>query len=94
MVCCPFYKTRKVPVHVDSKRVPLNESHVPGVPEGKVIAALDTGFALPPLPQGVVDAIYSSIPGAVWYNTAVQALKGCLAPCNTSNLPELSSALR
>ena len=94
MVCCLFCQTRQVPVHVNGKRVPLNKPHVPGVPEGKVIAALDTGFALPPLPQGAVDAIYSSIPGAVWYNTAVQALKGCLAPCNTSKLPELSSALR
>ena len=92
MVCCPFYKTRKVPVHVDSKRVPLNESHVPGVPEGKVIAALDTGFTLPPLPQGAVDTIYSNIPGAVWYNTT-QALKGLVIPCNTFKISELSFVL-
>ncbi|KAM5543324.1 hypothetical protein V8D89_003198 [Ganoderma adspersum] len=72
-------------MHVDGKVVPFNKSHVSNVPEGKVIAGLDTGFTLPPLPKGAVDAIYSNIPGAVLDNSA-----GWIIPCNTTKLPELS----
>lgn len=44
---------------------PLGTSSLPTLQNGQVAAVLDTGFALPPLPQSVVDAIYSIIPGAV-----------------------------
>ncbi|KAL1950661.1 hypothetical protein VTO73DRAFT_5785 [Trametes versicolor] len=43
----------------------FNKSSVPGTPDGKVVALLDTGYSFPPLPPAAVDAIYSSIPGAV-----------------------------
>ncbi len=43
----------------------FSKSSVPGTPDGKVVALLDTGYSFPPLPPAAVDAIYSSIPGAV-----------------------------
>ncbi|GBE86640.1 hypothetical protein SCP_0905200 [Sparassis crispa] len=48
----------------------FNTSGVPGVPEGSVVAVLDTGFSFPPLPKTAVDFIYSSIQGATFDNTS------------------------
>ncbi|KAH9935087.1 aspartic peptidase domain-containing protein [Epithele typhae] len=44
----------------------FNASRVPGVPTGKVAAAFDTGASLPQIPIAVMNAIYESIPGAVY----------------------------
>ncbi|KAH9912355.1 aspartic peptidase domain-containing protein [Epithele typhae] len=44
----------------------FNQSRIEGVPDGKVAASLDTGYSHPPLPGPAVDAIYSTIPGAVF----------------------------
>ncbi|KAH9893132.1 aspartic peptidase domain-containing protein [Epithele typhae] len=44
----------------------FNASRVPGVPTGKVAAVLDTGFSLPQIPIAAVNAIYESVPGAVY----------------------------
>ena len=43
-----------------------------GVPANKLLAFMDTGTALPEIPQDAIDFIYSSIPGSVkasgiWY---------------------------
>ncbi|EJF60415.1 acid protease [Dichomitus squalens LYAD-421 SS1] len=59
----------------------FNKSIVSGVPNGKVLAVLDSGFTLPPLPAAAVNAIYSQIPGAVLYNTTSGALNGWIDPC-------------
>lgn len=81
-------------MHVDGRQVPFNQSHIQDVPEGKIIAALDTGYSLPALPSGAVDAIYSNIPGAVLYNTTDEGLRGWIIPCNGTELPELSFTFR
>ncbi|RDX50082.1 acid protease [Lentinus brumalis] len=51
---------------VNGKSFAFNKSRISGVPSGKVVAALDTGFSFPPIPGAAVDAIYSSIPGALF----------------------------
>lgn len=50
---------------VNGKTVTFNKSSISTVPEGKIAALLDTGFTFPPIPPAAVDAIYSSIEGAV-----------------------------
>lgn len=65
---------------VNGKEFIFDISRVEGVPAGKVAAALDTGFSLPPLPPAAVDAIYSSIPGAVY----VQSQQQWFVPCDAS----------
>ena len=65
---------------INGQQFAFNASRVPGVPAGKVVAALDTGFSLPPLPPPAVDAIYSSIPGAAFS----QSLQSWIVPCNES----------
>lgn len=75
----------------------FDKSSVPGTPDGKVVALLDTGYSFPPLPPAAVDAIYSSIPGAVrdpslgfpWVVPCNASLKlsfvfACVFPCYTS----------
>ncbi|KAI0666647.1 aspartic peptidase domain-containing protein [Trametes maxima] len=60
------------------------------VPEGKVATVLDTGFTYSQLPVPVVDAIYSSIPGAILYNGTVPGIDNqatnttWIVPCNAS----------
>ncbi|KAJ8518107.1 hypothetical protein ONZ45_g4783 [Pleurotus djamor] len=51
-------------VTINGKNFPLSSSQL-GVPSGKAIASLDSGFSLPPLPADLVDAIYASVPGAM-----------------------------
>ena len=63
---------------INGRPFQFNTSRIEGVPEGTNVVALDTGFSLPPLPPAAVDAIYSSIPGAMYDNVA----KMWLVPCN------------
>ncbi len=65
---------------VNGKAFTFNTSRIAGVPAGKVVAALDTGFSLPPLPAPAVDAIYSSIPGAAFDAEGQQ----WFVPCDAS----------
>ncbi|KAH9850653.1 acid protease [Lenzites betulinus] len=65
-------------MNVNGHAFQFNASRVQGVPPGKVAAVLDTGFSFPPLPPPAVDAIYSSIPGAVFSQT--QGI--WIVPCN------------
>ena len=58
-------------------------SSVSGVAPGKVAAVLDTGFSLPPIPPAAVDAIYSTIPGAVNV-TAPDVSFQWLVPCTAT----------
>ncbi|RPD63486.1 acid protease [Lentinus tigrinus ALCF2SS1-6] len=68
---------------VNGKAFAFEGSRIAGVPQGKTVAALDTGFSFPPLPPKAVDAIYSSIPGAVFNPSS----KLWAVPCNaTTNL--------
>ncbi|KAI0824071.1 aspartic peptidase domain-containing protein [Trametes gibbosa] len=60
----------------------FNRSSVSGVPEGKVVALLDSGFSAPPLPPAAVDAIYRSIPGSVFWQTG----NSYVIPCNSSTM--------
>ncbi|KAI0792121.1 aspartic peptidase domain-containing protein [Abortiporus biennis] len=52
------------------------------VRNGTLVAALDTGFSLPPLPPAMVDSIYSSMPGAVWVNASEPGT--WIVPCNST----------
>ncbi|KAI0328367.1 acid protease [Cubamyces sp. BRFM 1775] len=67
-----------------------NKSVVSGVPEGKIATVFDSGFTYPQLTQAAVDAIYSSIPGAVPYHGPVlgtdnvQNTTNWIVPCNAS----------
>lgn len=65
---------------VNGKAFTFNTSRISGVPAGKVVAALDTGFSFPPLPAPAVDAIYSSIPGAAFDKAGQQ----WFVPCDAS----------
>ncbi|KAI0633780.1 aspartic peptidase domain-containing protein [Trametes polyzona] len=69
-------------MRIDGERFPFNKSSVTGAPEGKVAALLDTGFSAPPLPPAAVDAIYKSIPGAVYWATG----GAYVVPCNSSTM--------
>lgn len=69
-------------MHINGEQFAFNKSIVSGVPDGKVLAVLDSGFSLPPLPAAAVDAIYSQIPGAVLYNSTNGALNGWIVPCD------------
>lgn len=71
---------------VNGKPFAFAPSSVPGIPAGKVAAILDTGFSNPPIPPAAVDAIYSSIPGAVNVTDPTNPFQW-LVPCNgTTNL--------
>ncbi|KAH9894785.1 aspartic peptidase domain-containing protein [Cubamyces lactineus] len=67
-----------------------NKSAVPDVPEGKVATVFDSGFTYTQLPDAVVAAIYSSIPGAVPYNGPIPGtdnggnVTSWIVPCNAS----------
>ncbi|KAI0633781.1 acid protease [Trametes polyzona] len=67
-------------MNINSKRFEFNRSSVTQAPEGKVVALLDTGFSLPPLPPAAVDAIYTQIPGSVFWPEQ----HAYLVPCNES----------
>ncbi|KAI0697717.1 acid protease [Cerioporus squamosus] len=69
-------------MRIDGNAFTFNKSSVSGVPQGKVVAALDTGFSLPPLPPAAVDAIYSKIPGAVFWTSPI--INSWIIPCNSS----------
>ncbi|OJT05040.1 Vacuolar aspartic protease [Trametes pubescens] len=69
-------------MRINGEAFSFNKSSVPGVPEGKVAAVLDSGFSLPPLPPAAVDAIYKSVPGAVFSQTA----GAYVIPCNSSTM--------
>ncbi|KAI0737568.1 acid protease [Daedaleopsis nitida] len=69
-------------MRINDERFTFAKSSVPGVPEGKVVAVLDTGFSLPPLPKDAVDAIYSQIDGATFYNSSL--VTAWVIPCNSS----------
>lgn len=65
---------------VNGQRFSFTTSRITGVPKGSIVAALDTGFSLPPLAPAAVDAIYGSIPGAVYDDDS----QLWLVPCNGS----------
>lgn len=67
-------------MNINGKPFQFNASGIQGVPAGKVAALLDTGFSFPPLPPPAVDAIYSTIEGAVFDRN--QSL--WVVPCNSS----------
>lgn len=56
---------------VNGKAFKFNKSSISTVPAGKIAAVLDTGFSFPPLPSAAVDAIYSTIPGAIKFSDQV-----------------------
>ncbi|KAM5543963.1 hypothetical protein V8D89_002580 [Ganoderma adspersum] len=58
----------------------FNSSVVPGVPSGSTVAALDSGSSFPSLPPAAVNAIYGSIPGALYDETS----QDWFVPCNSS----------
>ena len=45
---------------VNGKAFQFNQSVVPGVPSGKILVDIDSGFSFPPIPSTAVDFIYSS----------------------------------
>ncbi|RDX49612.1 acid protease [Lentinus brumalis] len=67
-------------MNVNGKSFAFDKSRIDGTPAGKTVAMLDTGFSFPPLPPKAVDAIYSSIPGAVFNPSS----KLWAVPCNAS----------
>ncbi len=67
-------------MNVNGKAFAFNTSRIAGVPTGKVVAALDTGTSLSPLPAPAVDAIYSTIPGAEFDDVSTN----WFVPCNGS----------
>ncbi|KAJ2928437.1 hypothetical protein H1R20_g8657, partial [Candolleomyces eurysporus] len=69
---------------------PLNlSSVVPGVPDGRLVALLDTGVATAVIPRSVQNDLYSHIPGAVTW-TAEGQDQSWLIPCNTTTIVEFT----
>ncbi|OJT08816.1 hypothetical protein TRAPUB_322 [Trametes pubescens] len=67
-------------MNINGRPFAFDASTFQGVPQGKVVALLDTGFSLPPIPAAAVDALYSSIEGA-----AFDSNSGLwIVPCNSS----------
>ncbi|KAL0957926.1 hypothetical protein HGRIS_000107 [Hohenbuehelia grisea] len=60
------------------------KSQVPSIPAGRALVALDTGFSLPPIPEPMVDFIYSSIPGALKYTDPDPANSLWIVPCRAA----------
>lgn len=71
-------------MNINGKPFQFNASRIQGVPEGKVAAVLDTGFSFPPLPAPAVDAIYSTIEGAVFDRNHSFWIVPCTASANLS----------
>lgn len=69
---------------INGKAFAFNKSRISGVPSGKIVAALDTGFSFPPLPAAAVDAIYSSIPGTKFDPNGNLWIVPCTAATNLS----------
>ena len=67
---------------VNGQAFSFNKSRISGTPSGKIVAALDTGFSFPPLPAAAVDAIYSTIPGALFDSVAQLWIVPCDAGTN------------
>ncbi|KAM5530347.1 hypothetical protein V8D89_015988 [Ganoderma adspersum] len=65
---------------INGQSFSFNQSRVAGAPPGKIVAALDTGSLLSALPPAAVDAIYGSVPGAVYDNVT----EAWLVPCDRS----------
>lgn len=53
---------------VNGQAFTFGPSSISTVPAGKIAVLLDTGYSFPPLPPDAVDAIYSTIPGAVKFS--------------------------
>ncbi|KAI0954133.1 hypothetical protein AcW1_006619 [Taiwanofungus camphoratus] len=69
---------------VNGQAFQFNTSGVPGVPEGSVVAVLDTGFTFPPIPAAAVDFVYGSIDGATFDNSS----NLWIVPCENSTTLE------
>ncbi len=77
-------------MRIDGDAFTFNKSSVSDVPQGKVVAVLDTGSSLPPIPPAAVDAIYSKIPGAAFWTSPI--INSWIIPCDSS--PDLSFVFR
>lgn len=74
---------------INGKPFSFNKSGIASVPAGKLAVALDSGYTSSVLPDAFVDAIYSSIPGAVKYTDAIPGTdngpgNNWIVPCNAS----------
>lgn len=71
---------------VNGKKSTFGNSTLPNTPKGKIAVLMDTGFTFPPLPNYVVDNIYSNIPGSKRFgdDTFPQWLVPCGASANVS----------
>ena len=69
-------------VTVDGEDLTL-ESTIPGVPDGRLLALLDTGDPTAVLPMKIRDEIYSRIPGAATLLTE-EGYQLWIVPCNTT----------
>ncbi|KAJ7085277.1 aspartic peptidase domain-containing protein [Mycena epipterygia] len=77
-------------ISVDGTNITFPPSTVPGTPRGKAVAIMDTGTPTALLPELLVNAIYSQIPGA-----RLEALKGSnvwTVPCNTTSIVSVQIA--
>ncbi|OCH96247.1 hypothetical protein OBBRIDRAFT_883181, partial [Obba rivulosa] len=63
---------------VNGQPFKFNTSDVPGTPEGKIVAMLDTGFTFPPILADVVNFIYRGIDGAIYYYSTGLWIVPCL----------------
>ena len=69
---------------INGESFSFNQSDIPGAPDGHIVAALDSGSSFPGLPPVAVDAIYSSISGAIYDTTAGAWLVPCDASTNVT----------
>ncbi|KAJ7118353.1 aspartic peptidase domain-containing protein [Mycena epipterygia] len=73
-------------VTVDGKALPMPASVVTSTvgttPAGKLVVLMDTGTPTAQMPPDLVNAIYSSIPGALFSNSQ----QNWIIPCNTTSI--------
>ena len=65
---------------INGQAFSFNSSVVSGLPSGSTVAVLDSGSSFPGLPPAAVDAIYGSVPGALFDETS----QNWFLPCNSS----------
>ncbi|KAJ7511197.1 aspartic peptidase domain-containing protein [Mycena galericulata] len=75
-------------ISVDGVDVPLPSSTLSSVPDGSLVAFLDTGTPTASVPPAVISSVFSQIPGAVFkaVDFPTGAVQVWTVPCNTTTI--------
>ncbi|KAK7007861.1 peptidase A1 domain-containing protein [Favolaschia claudopus] len=68
-------------ISLDGVDIPFTPSTVPGAPQGKLIALMDTGTPSVSFPADFIDRLYAAVPGSVQVSSG-----NWNVPCNTTSI--------